>query len=414
MSVSPSAVADRDAAPGKQTSILRVWLLTNVPSPYQVELFSEIASRPEMNLTVRYMRPASPPAETTQGTILRGIGPRSWRDEVRLHPGAVRECLFGRYDCYVLSGLMNSATFLACTLALRLRGARWGVWLERPRPRDAAWRPGWLTRGPLRWLRNLHVRQVLASARRVIGIGRAAVEAYSAEGVTPERLGVLPYCCDVRRFAPFEPEGREQLRRRMNLDGQVVFLFSGQLIQRKGVDTLIRAFGRIADTAPDMTLVILGDGALRERLQASVPTELARRVFFRGHVPQSDLPDHFRAADIFVFPSRHDGWGVVVNEACGAALPIIASRQTGAARDLVVHGVNGFQVECDDVDELAARMAQLARDPDLCREYGAMSRKLVERFTVTSGAKTFLSEMQAISATPMRAAGSEGGDHASP
>ena len=378
---------------------LRVWLLTNVPSPYQVELFTAIAAVREMNLTIRYMRQAS---ETSAGvketprTILRGIGPGSWRDEIRLHPGAVRECLFGRYDCYVLSGLMNSVTFLACTLALRLRGARWGVWLERPRPRDAAWRSGWLTRGPLRWLRNLHLRKVLASARRVIGIGRAAVEAYSAEGVPSERLGVLPYCCDVARFAPASPEARDEIRGRKGLTGRVVFLFSGRLVERKGGDTLLLAFQRIAADHPATTLVILGDGPARETLRALVPAELAGRVTFRGHVPQADLPDEFQAADIFVFPSRHDGWGVVVNEACAAGLPIIASRQTGAARDLVVDNVNGFQVDCDDVEELAARMAQLAGDSDLRREFGAKSLELVERFTVANGALIFLDEMRTL------------------
>lgn len=383
--------------------VLRVWLLTNVPSPYQVELFSAIAVRPEMNLSIRYMRQSSTAGVAASGrspgTTLRGLGPRSWRDELRLHPQAVRECLFGRYDCYVLSGLMNSVTFLACSLVLRLRREAWCVWLERPRPRSASWRSGWLVRGPARWLRNLHVRQVLLNCRRVIGIGRLAAEEYSAAGVPPGRIGVLPYCCDVSRFAPAEQGPRDQIRQRMNLAGRVVFLFSGQLVDRKGVDTLLCAFRQIADSAPDSVLLILGDGALRETLQASVPAGLASRVQFRGHIPQAELPDYFRAADVFVFPSRHDGWGVVINEACGAALPIIASRQTGAARDLVVDGVNGFQVECDDADELAVRMTQLARDPDLRREYGTKSRELVEPFTVTSGAQKFLSEMQELAAT---------------
>ena len=61
-----------------------------------------------------------------------GIGPLAWRDEVRLHPVALRECAFGRYDCYVLSGLWTSVTFLACAVVLWLRRRPWVLWLERP------------------------------------------------------------------------------------------------------------------------------------------------------------------------------------------------------------------------------------------------------------------------------------------
>lgn len=382
---------------------LRIWLLTNVPSPYQVELLAAVASRPEMKLQVRLMRDESAAGSSAAtgfpGRVLWGLAPRSWRDELRLHPQAVWECLVGRYDGFVLSGLMNSVTFFACMTALRLRGAPWAVWLERPRPAGSSWRARWLTRGPVRWLRNWHVGQVLASARRVIGIGRAATDEYALHGVPAERLGVLPYCCDIGRFAPAATPVREEIRRRLGLAGQVVFLYSGQLIERKGVDTLLRAFQQIAADRPDWTLLLLGDGPMRQTLQSLVPPELAGRVRFPGHVPQGDLPDAFRAADVFVFPSRHDGWGVVLNEACGAGLPIIATRQTGAARELVVDGVNGFQVECDDVETLAGRMRELGSDPDLRRTCGAESRRLVERLSVANGSRMFLNEMQALLGT---------------
>lgn len=404
---SPAARETRDDGAGPHTAAvstasppLRIWLLTNVPSPYQVELLAAVAARPEIEIDVQLMRDQSTAGSSTAtgfpGRVLWGLAPRSWRDEVRLHPQAVWACLVGRYDGFVLSGLMNSVTFFACMTALRLRRAPWAVWLERPRPAGSAWRRRWLTHGPVRWLRNWHVRRVLASARRVIGIGRAAADEYALQGVPAERLGVLPYCCDIGRFAPASPLVREEIRQRLGLAGQVVFLYSGQLIERKGVDTLLRAFQQIAADHPDWTLLLLGDGPMRQTLQSLVPPELASGVRFLGHVPQGDLPDAFRAADVFVFPSRHDGWGVVLNEACGAGLPIIATRQTGAARELVVNGVNGFQVECDDVEALAARMSELGSDPDLRRTCGAESRRLVERLSVSGGSRMFLNEMQAL------------------
>src|SRR5881409_1629658 len=67
---------------------------------------------------------------------LSGIGPRWWRDEFRLHPRALWEAAFGHFDCYVLSGLYSSITFLTCALLLTLQGKPWLMWLERPSPED--------------------------------------------------------------------------------------------------------------------------------------------------------------------------------------------------------------------------------------------------------------------------------------
>ena len=78
----------------------------------------------------------------------------------------------------------------------------------------------------------------------------------------------------------------------------------------------------------------------------------------------------FAAADAFVLPSRHDGWGVVVNEALGAGLPIIVSDRVGA-RDLVQHGGNGFITSVGDIDGLAGALLKLAQSEELRKSYGS-------------------------------------------
>jgi glycosyltransferase involved in cell wall biosynthesis len=184
------------------------------------------------------------------------------------------------------------------------------------------------------------------------------------------------------------------IQERFALAGQTVFLYSGQLIERKGVDVLIGAFERLACTNRHIALMILGDGALRKSLTASVPREIAAHVHFVGHVEQAQLPAYFGAADVFVFPSRHDGWGVVINEACAAGLPIVATRQTGATRDLVVDGVNGFVVQRDDPDGLAVKMRYLKDHPSERIRMGLESRRLVESFSLCSGSSIFNDEVQ--------------------
>ena len=113
-------------------------------------------------------------------------------------------------------------------------------------------------------------------------------------------------------------------RRRASVHGaaaDVNVLFSGQLIHRKGVDVLVEAFVRVADAVPSMHLQLMGSGPDRAELEGRIPSTLRDRVSFLGHKEATDLPGVFAKADIFVLPSRHDGWGVVVNEALGPACP---------------------------------------------------------------------------------------------
>jgi len=367
-----------------------VWVLTNAPSPYQVELFSAIADRSDIHLEVRFLRDTLQPGPTRNFAhqVCRTWLALSSGDELRFHGGPIREAAFGTHDLYILSGLYTSMTFLACAWILNCRGKPWAVWWERPR----AAAPTRKRSAPVRWLHALKdgVRGwLLKSANLVIGIGSAAVHEYAQHGVSPDRLRMLPYCCDVSRFASVPSSTRETLRRDLGWANHLVFLFSGQMIPRKGVDVLLKAFIQLANQNPDVALLLLGDGSDKKALQSMVPPALHSRVRFLGQIPQSQLPEQFAAADVFAFSSRHDGWAVVLNEACGAGLPIIATRQTGAAHDLVCEGENGFRVEADDVDGMFFAMDWCANHRDQLPAMGRRSRELVQSFSADHGAQTF-------------------------
>ncbi|MCA9073891.1 MAG: glycosyltransferase family 4 protein [Planctomycetaceae bacterium] len=212
-------------------------------------------------------------------------------------------------------------------------------------------------------------------------------------GVPTQRLDMLPYCCDLDRYREVPATEIESVRERHCLSGQTVFLFSGQMIDRKGVDTALDAFASIANERRDIALILLGNGPLRSQYEASVPQSLRSQVHFVGHVPQSELPAYFLAADVFVFPSRHDGWGVVVNEACAARLPVITTRQTGAAYDLVIDGQNGFILDCDDMAGFASAMQHFLDHPEDRATFGKRSRERVELFSPSIGAERFLASV---------------------
>jgi glycosyltransferase involved in cell wall biosynthesis len=362
-----------------------------------VELLSSVHRLATLDLHVRFMRvpPNSLLASAAGSDMvyreLWGAAPQSWRDEFRLHPRAVWEAACGRFDCFILSGLYTSSTFLFCAALLTLRRKPWAVWLERPRVDryQVPWGRGPLRGGLVRRVKRLALRFLLRHATRVIGMGSAAVSAYQEMGAAPGKLRMLPYCCDVERFARAAADDVERVRRRCELEGKTVFLFSGRMIERKGVDILLRAFERLAQQHENVALLLLGDGPRKSDYEHSVPEHLRRRVHFTGLLGQDELPAHFAVANVFVFPSRHDGWGVVINEACGAGLPVIASRQTGAALDLVDEGRNGFLLDCEDVEGFAAKMEFFVAHPEEVREFGRRSREQAQKFSAQEGARRF-------------------------
>lgn len=382
-------------SPDIQTPAPSVWLLTNAPSPYQVELFSAVAERSEIQLHVRFLRDGQAPGPPRRFAhqICRTWLALTRGDELRLHGQPIREAAFGQYDLYILSGLYTSITFLTCAVLLHCRGRKWALWWERPRTTLAPQRRCW----PMRSLHRIKdsIRLwLLRSADLVIGIGSVAVHEYEALGVDPSRLKMLPYCCDVSRFESVSAESRDRVRLDFGWSDSLVFLFSGQLIPRKGIDVLLLAFIQLAATHVDVALLILGEGTERNSLVSLVPEWLQSRIQFTGHIPQSQLPAYFAAADVFAFPSRQDGWAVVLNEACGAGLPIIATNQTGAAHDLVRDGENGFRIEADDVEALLTAMIWCTTHRDRLPEMGCRSQELVQPFSALAGAQTLAEHVQ--------------------
>ena len=153
--------------------------------------------------------------------------------------------------------------------------------------------------------------------------------------------------------------------------GRLRALIVARLIPRKGVDAAIEALARARRDVPGIMLDVVGSGPEELLLRKLASRAHPDGIRFHGFVDQPVLPLHFRDADVLLFPSRIDQFGIVVLEAAAAALPIIASPRAGATTELVKDGVSGFVVDPDDIDGIAARLVQLARDPTLRARLGS-------------------------------------------
>jgi glycosyltransferase involved in cell wall biosynthesis len=337
---------------------LKLALITEIPAPYRIPLFNALAER--VDLRALFLaerdprRPFYEPHEDewrVERRVLPGRQLRRGGRWVVLSRGVLGELRGFRPDAVGVGG-WNEPAFWQALAYCRARRVPLLVWVEST-ARDAR-----SDAGPLRLARS-------AMARAAAGAfvpGTAAAEYARALGFRD--VAVAPNAIDASVFAEaaVERSGRESC----------TFLYAGRLDPEKGVDVLLRAFEQIPGK-----LVVAGSGTEEENLRRLAPDG----VIFVGPTSRDELVRLYKEADVLVLPSRSEPWGMVLNEAAAAGLPLVATDEVGAAHDLIEHGVNGFRVPADDVDALAEALRRLAEDEAFRLAAGARSRELAERFT---------------------------------
>lgn len=201
---------------------------------------------------------------------------------------------------------------------------------------------GW--KAPFRFVKH-RLRRILfgRNLQFVLGMGQLGVNWFKKCGYPPPKL--IPFMYVVEHVGDEVAERGDQI---------LTILYAGQLIPRKRVDVLMRAFA----TLPKNTarLIIVGDGAERERLQhLSVELGLQESILWKGALPYRQVQAWMKRADVLVLPSRYDGWGAVVSEALLCGTPAVCTDHCGAA-DLLRESWRGEVVTRNNVAALAQAM----------------------------------------------------------
>lgn len=132
-------------------------------------------------------------------------------------------------------------------------------------------------------------------------------------------------------------------------------IFVGQLIYRKGLDTLLKAIARARNNT--LHLRIIGSGANEHSLKKLANAlQISNRVTWLGNLKNETVREEIASASILVLPSRFDGWGAVVNESLACGTPVICSDRCGS-QELIKEGINGFKFKAGDVDDLSSKLA---------------------------------------------------------
>ena len=359
----------------------RLAALTSHPIQYQGPLFKKIAEDPRFDFSVYFCWEATRRGEVfdaefgkkiqwdtpiLQGythTFLKNWSPRpSSEFWGQINFGIVRELARGKYDAVLIFG-WNSFTswlaFLTCFLTrtpILLRG-------ENPMNQESG-------KSKLKILaKKIILGGLFKIASIFLYIGEENKKFYEFYGVPEHKLIFCPYAVDNERFMRSNREytnSKQIYEFRKNLGigkSDVVILFVGKLIEKKRPFDLLEAYEKLITQLPNclITLLFVGDGALRGEMEEYVHNHRLQNVHFAGFQNQTEIPKFYAASDILVLPSgAGETWGLAVNEAmCFGLIPIV-SNLVGCAPDLVKHGENGFIFPLGDSDVLVSYLYEFA------------------------------------------------------
>jgi glycosyltransferase involved in cell wall biosynthesis len=219
-----------------------------------------------------------------------------------------------------------------------------------------------------------------------IGTVNAAYWTYYFGDNVPQFL--MPYAVNNEYFAALAEAAaprEQQLRAELGLSPErPVILFASKLQQRKHADHLLEAYRSfIADRATHDRpyLVIVGDGEQRAQLEAQVQQLQLDDVRFAGFRNQSELPRFFQLADVFVLPSRHEPWGLIVNEAMASGCPVIVSTDVGCHADLITDGVEGCVYPVGNIPALTHALCQVFSSPTSAAAMGQSAQRRISTWT---------------------------------
>lgn len=216
-----------------------------------------------------------------------------------------------------------------------------------------------------------YAKQLAKHVRHVVTLSEFSRACYEDDAI---QSSTIPYGVDTNLFSPWEPF--TSIRYALGIKPETRVLFSLQRLESmKHVEVAIEALGWLMKSGMEnLVLLIGGTGQEGNRLRQLVKKKgLGDHVRFLGFVPQEELPGYYALADVFVFPSTFETFGIVLVEAMAAGIPVVAAR-AGAIPEIVVDGETGFLVQPLSPESMAVRLRSLLENDSLRQGMGQAGR----------------------------------------
>lgn len=174
------------------------------------------------------------------------------------------------------------------------------------------------------------------------------------------------------------------------------FLYIGRFSSEKNIFTLLDAYGRTTGWDSGWGLILIGSGPQKQEIESYIENSGIKNVFMPGFKQKDEIPKFLAVSDVFILPSISETWGLVVNEAMAAGLPVIVSKKCGCYPDLVRDGENGFSFNPLDKDGLFNIMKEIVDGKMDLKRMGESSLEIVKGYTPERAAKIIVETIELV------------------
>ncbi len=372
---------------------MKVVLIQGLLAPYRYPIFEELAKTPGLSMEVWFMGKRVKNRIWEQQTISDYSFKHKFMKGITLNFG-IRDTYpfwvnFGMYkllkrnhpDAVIMMGWDSLTSFLTHILC-RFLNIKFILYSDS-------------TANELSWRRTLTLPIVMLHVRTSDALicGGTLSKMYLEKlGAPPKKIFVSYNTVDVKKYKELLKRykgKRQQLKEKLGLGSKRVILYYAQLIERKGADILLAAFKKLKKRYGNISLLVVGDGYFKENIEQIVVQEKLDDVVIIGNPGDNEICKYYCLSDIFVLPSREDVWGLVVNEAMAASLPVIVSDKAGCARDLVRDGINGYVFKSENINDLVDKLSKLLKNKSLLANMAKNSFDLIKLYTPEFTVKRF-------------------------
>ena len=364
---------------------MKVLYITNLTTPYRIDFFNELGKLCELTVLVE-----SVAVEHRNQDWLSRVKATNFKiyclpgfykgKEIRLNYGLTSWLKRNQYDVVVLGGY-STLTAMVAAMIMRLRRIPYILNADG----------GFI--GEEGTAKKKIKSFFISAASHWLSSGSITNDYLQHYGADPKKISDYPFTSVKRNDlfdTPTNKLEKQQIRQKLGITSHFLAISVGRFIYSKGFDVLIKAWAK-ADLPENAGLYIIGEGQEEEALRKLVDEQKLLNVKLVGFMHKEELEDYYRAADLFVLPTRGDIWGLVINEAMACGLPIISTDRCVSALELVCENENGYIVPVDDVDALADKLTLISSYSEAQQiQLGRKSLEKIEPYTIENMATIHL------------------------
>ena len=325
----------------------KVLIVFNHPAPYKVRLFNELSKY--FDLHVIFERNSA--SDRSKGfyfeekynfTTHKIHGIKVGREGL-ISCGVKKHLQYNEYDLIIMNGYSHWAEMKAID------------WMKKWHAPYVLYINGGTIKKES-WLKKKIKHHYISRANAYFSPDEESNKCLVYYGANSKVIYNYPYSTIYEKEINYIKPDKAVLREELGIKFDRVFVSSGQLIARKNYISLIKEWEKYPE---NYVLILMGDGKQRKEIENLIKSDNIKNVILTGFLPRERMFKYFRAADCFLFPSKEDIYGHVINEAFSQGLPVISTNKVNSAIKLIKNGENGFMLDSLNGEEFKKAIEQV-------------------------------------------------------